>query len=157
MALNTLLQLLSPISSSIVPYHLICFSTLLGTELFQTFVVTKVCHNALPRSAFTTLQKQLFPIYFRIQSLLLLLATLTYPPHGILSLVQKKGDAILFAVAGVPAVLNIMLYGPLTRQVMIERIHQGMQPFQTCTHAQVGYGTIDFGESVTNGPRNSRF
>ncbi len=51
--------------------HLLFYATLLGAELFQTFILTKVSFHALPRSAFITLQKRLFPVYFRAQTLYL--------------------------------------------------------------------------------------
>ncbi|KAL0933311.1 uncharacterized protein CTRU02_212274 [Colletotrichum truncatum] len=112
--------------TTLAPYHIISYATLLGTTLFQTFVNTKVCHSALPKSAFTTLQKRIFPIYFRCQTFLLVLTALTFPPGGPASLVKEKRDWIPFAIAGVTAVLNLLVYGPRTRQAMIDRIHQGM-------------------------------
>lgn len=117
---------LTTMSSLVPPLHLLSFSTLLGTELYQTFVITKVAYNALPRTAFTSLQKQLFPIYFQSQSLLLFLTAVTFPPSGPLGIIQHKGDWIPFSVAGVTAVLNLLVYGPRTRQSMIDRIHQGI-------------------------------
>ncbi|KAI1152303.1 hypothetical protein F4825DRAFT_450612 [Nemania diffusa] len=113
------------IRSFLAPLHLLSFSTLLGTQLYQSFVVTKICHVSLPRSAFTTLQKRLFPIYFRGQSLLLLLTIVTIPPQGPLTLIANKAAWIPFAIAGATATLNLLVYGPRTRQIMIERIHQG--------------------------------
>ncbi|KAI0377602.1 hypothetical protein F5Y04DRAFT_263723 [Hypomontagnella monticulosa] len=108
----------------LAPFHLLSYSTLLGTELYQTFVNTKVCYQALPRSAFTTLQKRLFPIYFRGQTLLLLLTASTVPPYGPFTLQANKSIWIPFAVAGLTAILNLTIYGPRTRQLMIDRIHQ---------------------------------
>ncbi|KAJ8126827.1 hypothetical protein O1611_g6811 [Lasiodiplodia mahajangana] len=110
--------------SFLAPLHLLFFSTLLGTQLYQTFVVTKIAHVSLPRSAFTTLQKRLFPIYFRGQSLLLLLTIATIPSRGPLTLIASKAVRIPFAIAGVTATLNLLVYGPRTRRIMIERIHQ---------------------------------
>ncbi|KAI1167084.1 hypothetical protein F5B18DRAFT_603677 [Nemania serpens] len=110
--------------SVLAPLHLLSFSTLLGTQLYQTFIVTKICYVSLPRSAFTTLQKRLFPIYFRTQSLLLLLTMITIPSQGPITLVANKSAWIPFAFAGVTATLNLLVYGPRTRQIMIERIHQ---------------------------------
>ncbi|KAI8955046.1 hypothetical protein F4801DRAFT_530959 [Xylaria longipes] len=110
--------------SLLAPLHLLSFSTLLGTQLYQTFVVTKICYVSLPRSAFTTLQKRLFPIYFRGQSLLLLLTIVTIPPYGPVTLIANKVAWIPFAFAGVTAALNLLVYGPRTRQLIIERIHQ---------------------------------
>ncbi len=111
--------------SLLAPLHLLSFSALLGTQLYQTFIVTKICYVSLPPSAFTTLQKRLFPIYFRSQSLLLLLTVVTIPSQGPLTLIAHKAAWIPFAVAGVTATLNWWVYGPRTRQIMIERIHQG--------------------------------
>ncbi|KAI1653136.1 hypothetical protein F4813DRAFT_375943 [Daldinia decipiens] len=114
---------LSP-ASVLAPIHLLSYSTLLGMELYQSFVMTKVCYQELPRSAFTTLQKRIFPLYFRGQTLLLLLTAATVPPYGPLTLQSSKGNWIPFAIAGVTALFNLMLYGPRTRRVMIDRIHQ---------------------------------
>ncbi|KAF1848712.1 uncharacterized protein K460DRAFT_309327 [Cucurbitaria berberidis CBS 394.84] len=111
-------------SSILGPVHLLAYSTLLGTELYQSFVMTKVAYQALPRSAFTSLQKRVFPIYFQSQSLLLLLAAVSIPPHGLISLFKEKSDWIPFAVAGITAGLNLVVYGPRTKELMIEKVHQ---------------------------------
>ncbi|KAI0390608.1 hypothetical protein F5Y17DRAFT_443875 [Xylariaceae sp. FL0594] len=108
----------------LAPLHLLAFSALLGTQLYQTFIVVKVTFSALPRSAFTTLQKRLFPIYFRTQSLLLFMAAMTVPARGPLTLSANKAVWVPFTVAGVTAALNLMVYGPRTRQLMTDRIHQ---------------------------------
>ncbi len=88
--------------------------------------MTKIAYQALPRSAFTTLQKNVFPIYFRSQSLLIFLAAVTIPPRGPLSLMKEKGDWISFVIAGITAGLNLFVYGPRTQNLMIARIHQGL-------------------------------
>ena len=88
--------------------------------------MTKVCYNALPMSAFTTLQKKVFPIYFRIQSLLLLGTALTHPPYGPVSLATSVWDVVPLAFSGALATLNLLKWGPKTTEAMIERIHQGM-------------------------------
>ncbi|KAH8156250.1 hypothetical protein CIB48_g11995 [Xylaria polymorpha] len=103
--------------SLLAPIHLLSFSTLLGTQLYQTFVVTKICYISLPRTAFTTLQKRLFPIYFRSQSLLMLLTIITIPSQGPLTLIANKAAWIPFAFASVTAGLNLLVYGPRTRQI----------------------------------------
>jgi len=107
------------------PVHLLAYSTLLGTELYQTFVMTRVSYQALPRSAFTTLQKRVFPIYFQSQSILLLIVAATFPPRGPLSLLAEKSDWIAFAIAGVTAGFNLVVFGPRTKDLMVERVHQG--------------------------------
>ncbi|OAL51775.1 hypothetical protein IQ07DRAFT_586126 [Pyrenochaeta sp. DS3sAY3a] len=118
MALSSILSAVLP------PVHLLAYSTLLGTELYQSFVMTKVAFVALPRLAFTTLQKSVFPVYFQSQSLLILLVAATVPPFGPASMVKEKNDWISLAVMSVTAGLNLLVYGPRTKDVMIERIHQ---------------------------------
>ncbi|OTB02939.1 hypothetical protein M426DRAFT_74278 [Hypoxylon sp. CI-4A] len=108
----------------LAPVHLLSYSTLLGMQLYQSFVMTKISYQALPRSSFTTLQKRVFPMYFRGQSLLLLLTAITIPPNGPFTLHASKSNWIPFAIAGATALLNLLVYGPRTRQVMIDRIHQ---------------------------------
>ena len=87
--------------------------------------MTKVCYNALPMSAFTTLQKRVFPVYFRMQSLLFLATTLTVPPYGPISLMTSPWDLVPLAFGGAMAGLNLAVWGPRTQVTMIERIHQG--------------------------------
>lgn len=87
--------------------------------------MTKICYKALHISAFTTLQKKVFPAYFRIQSLLIFLTAATHIPYGPYSLVASAGDTITLAFAGGLALLNLTIYGPRTQEAMVERIHQG--------------------------------
>jgi hypothetical protein len=107
------------------PIHLLAYSTLLGTQLYQSFVIVKVAYQALPYDAFTTLQKRLFPVYFRSQTLLILLTAATFPTQGPISLVKYQSDWIPFLVAGVTAGLNLMYYGPKTSQIMMVKKYQG--------------------------------
>ncbi|CAG8955937.1 hypothetical protein HYFRA_00008790 [Hymenoscyphus fraxineus] len=123
MKIPTILHHLSPFTNP-APYHLLTYSTLLGTSLYQTFIMTKVCYKALPPSSFTTLQKRVFPVYFKIQTLLLLLTTVTFPPSGAVSLIHEKRDWIPLGIASVMAMLNLFVYGPRTGRTMVERIHQ---------------------------------
>ncbi|KAH7378335.1 hypothetical protein BKA66DRAFT_560704 [Pyrenochaeta sp. MPI-SDFR-AT-0127] len=123
---------------ALAPIHLLAFSTLLGTELYQSFVMTKLAYQALPRSAFTSLQKTVFPVYFRSQSLLLLLVSATVPPHGPMSMINDRGNWSSFGVAGVTAGLNLLVYGPKTKNLMIERIHQATRD----ANLQLGAGMV---------------
>lgn len=111
--------------SNILPYHLLSLSTLIGSQLYQSFIVTKIAYDALPRTAFTSLQKKLFPVYFGTQAVLLLATLATAPPRGLFSITQKKGTWIPLLLAVVPTGLNYFVFGPRTRQLMIDRIHQG--------------------------------
>ena len=138
---TTTLSLCLPLLTTLTPpLHLLLYSTLLGTSLFQTFVNTKIAFRALPRSAFTTLQKRLFPIYFRTHTLLLVLSAVTLPPHGPLSLIRHKADWIPFAVATAAAGANLVVFGPRTQTGMVGVVHQG-QLFCLLRYLCVGGGT----------------
>jgi hypothetical protein len=121
----TILNTFTSLFTNLAPYHLLFYSTLLGTTLYQTFVNTKICYLALPRSAFTTLQKRLFPIYFITQTTLIILSAITFPPHSLSSLVRHKADWIPYAVATTTAVLNLGVFGPRTGRAMVDCVHQG--------------------------------
>ena len=94
-------------------------------DSLQSFVMTKVCYTALPMSSFTTLQKKVFPTYFKIQSILLAVTLLTYPPASLLALYKAPLDAGLLAFASATAAANVAKYGPATLNAMVARIHQG--------------------------------
>lgn len=91
----------------------------------QSFVMTKICFQALPMPQFTTLQKKVFPIYFKLQVGLLALTAATHPPLSLLSLSKHWWEYVPLAVALGVSGLNLVVYGPRTEKVMIERVHQG--------------------------------
>lgn len=107
--------------ANLAPYHLLSYSTLLGLSVYQSFIVVKIAHRVLPRPAFITLQGRLFPIYFQLQTLYLFLTVATFPPYGPMSLIKDGISTVLFSVAGVGALLNFFVYGPRTRQAMLDR------------------------------------
>ncbi|KAI1070175.1 hypothetical protein LB507_008013 [Fusarium sp. FIESC RH6] len=113
------------ITTLFAPIHLLSFSTLIGSQLYQTFIVTKVAFKHLPRTPYVAFQKHIFPIYFQSQALLLFLAAVTLPPYGPFSLIQHKSDWIPFAVSSIVAGLNLMVFGPRTRKLMLDRVEQG--------------------------------
>jgi hypothetical protein len=88
MALSDLLDMLPSLGELLVPLHLLSYSTLMGTQLYQTFVMTKIAYQELPRPAFIKFQLRVFPTYFRGQTLLLVLTAATFPP-GPLALLSK--------------------------------------------------------------------
>ncbi|RTE83962.1 hypothetical protein BHE90_001563 [Fusarium euwallaceae] len=122
MALNTAVQ---TVIASLAPFHLLSFSTLLGSQLYQTFIVTKVAFKNLPRNPYVNFQKHIFPIYFHGQALLLFLSAVTFPPYGPVSLVQHKSDWIPFTISGFVSVLNLLVFGPRTKKLMLDRVEQG--------------------------------
>lgn len=113
------------VTALLAPIHVFSFSALLGSQLYQTFIVTKVTFQRLPRAPFINLQKYLFPIYFQSQTVLLFLSAATLPPYGPYSLIQNKSDWIPFLVSTVVSGLNLVVFGPRTRKLMLYRAEQG--------------------------------
>ena len=87
--------------------------------------MTKLCYQALSISAFTTLQKRVFPTYFRLQTGLLLLTAATCPPLGLFSVARSLGYFMPLTLGGATALMNLEIYGPRTQDLMVKRIHQG--------------------------------
>ncbi|KAJ5114004.1 hypothetical protein N7456_002538 [Penicillium angulare] len=99
---------------NLLPYHILSYGTLLGTELFQSFINTKICFHYLPMREFLALQKRIFPVYFGCQIGLAVLTAATHPPYGIISLVKDVWSVVpLGVVLGMGAV-NYFVYGPKT-------------------------------------------
>lgn len=121
---------------------ILTYGTLLGSNLFQTFLAGPLAFKALPRPSFSTLQQAIFPPYFTFQSALPILLALTWPGDRIASggsaVVRKEAgfwgvlsesnllDAGLpVAVMFVTSFVNLVALGPMTTRVMKERKHQG--------------------------------
>lgn len=120
-----LLKYLSTVLDLLLPsVHVLFYSVLLGSQLYQSFIVTKVTFAALPRPAFVSLQKRLFPIYFRTQTALIVLTAATFP-LGPSALIHSRFDCLPLLAAALPAGLNLAVYGPLTQNAMLERARQG--------------------------------
>jgi len=121
------------------------YGTLLGSEVFQSFVAGIVSYRALPRPAFSTLQTALFPVYFSMQTALPLIMAITYPggsgktltggtaaPSSISGvLAEQNRYTVLLPLATIFATsaANLLVVGPQTTKTMRERKHQG-----TCGH-----------------------
>lgn len=123
-------------------YHILTYGTLLGSNLFQTFLNGPVAYKALPRPQFSTLQQAIFPPYFSFQTALPIILALTWPGEkvaaaGSAAMRQNtgargllEGDNVLTALTPIAimfgtSLLNLVLLGPATTKVMRERKHQG--------------------------------
>ncbi|KAJ5775111.1 uncharacterized protein N7511_000122 [Penicillium nucicola] len=106
---------------NLLPYHLLSYGALLGTELYQSFVNTKICFQALPMKEFIVLQKRLFPVYFATQVGLTALTAATCPPYSVLSLIKNPWSAGSLAVTGLMGCLNWFVYGPKTTTTALVR------------------------------------
>ena len=95
-------------------------------QRLQSFVMTKICYQALPMAQFTTLQKKVFPAYFRIQVGLVVLTAVTFPTKSVLSL--ARAGWVFWVPLGTNfgmAALDWLIYGPRTQHAMVKRTHQG--------------------------------
>lgn len=127
-------SLIRLLTTLLPPAHLLAYSTLVGAQLHQTFLVTGLNYRHLPRPAFKTLQKAAFPAYFRFQTVLVVLTAVTVPTGGLLGLFWEAGGdagtrakwdlAALGAALGT-AVLNRLIYGPRTTVAMDVRTRLG--------------------------------
>ena len=97
----------------------------------QSFVGGIVSFRALDRPQFSKLQQKMFPIYFGLQSTLPVLMALTYPsPHpltissgiaGILDASTRTSVLYPLATVFVTSVINMLVVGPATTKIMLER------------------------------------
>ncbi|CZT25803.1 uncharacterized protein RCC_11472 [Ramularia collo-cygni] len=122
-------------------FHILTYGTLLGSNLFQTFMAGPLAYQALPRPQFSTLQQAIFPPYFTLQTVLPLFLILTWPGEKLASAggaVARKGAGyagvfeeenrwialIPIALMCGTSLLNLVALGPATTKVMKERKHQ---------------------------------
>ncbi|KAJ5167641.1 uncharacterized protein N7482_003235 [Penicillium canariense] len=110
-----------PTVGNLLPYHILLYGALLGTELFQTFVNTKLCFQALPMREFLMLQKRLFPVYFKCQVGLAALTAATHPPYSVVSLAKDPWSAVPLVVVVVTGSLNWSVFGPRTTTASLVR------------------------------------
>lgn len=112
------------------PVHLMAWGALVGTDLYQTFINTKLCYNHLPMAQFTNLTKRIFPVYFAIQLGLSVVTILSVPPYGPLAAFMTGSKIpvwtswVPLAVSVACAVWNVFVWGPRASVLMIERVHQ---------------------------------
>jgi hypothetical protein len=135
--------------ASPTPYHILAYGTLLGTEVFQSFIAGVQAYRVLPRPQFSTLQSALFPIYFSMQTTLPVVLALTFPGSthgtqissttsttswgvshtagglaGIFEPTNRWPVLIPLATIFITSLVNLVYVGPTTTKVMKERKHQ---------------------------------
>ncbi|KAL4888630.1 hypothetical protein BDV59DRAFT_188352 [Aspergillus ambiguus] len=106
---------------NLLPYHILAYGALLGTELFQSFVNTQICCGVLPMCEFVTLQKRLFPAYFQCQVGLVILTAATRPPYSIFSFIEDLWGTVVLVIALVAGTLNWAVFGPRATTAAIDR------------------------------------
>ncbi|KAL4906625.1 hypothetical protein BDW74DRAFT_150836 [Aspergillus multicolor] len=113
------------------PFHILSYGTLLGVQVYQSFVSGIIAFRALPRPQFAALQAKIFPTYFAIQTALPVVVALTASradqPLGISGLLapENKYSVLLpLATAFVTGLINFGVLRKLTVDTMRERKHQ---------------------------------
>ncbi|KAF7718435.1 Uncharacterized protein PECH_005916 [Penicillium ucsense] len=113
------------------PYHVLSYGTLLGTQVFQSFVGGIVAFRALPRPQFATLQTAIFPVYFSMQTALPIVVALTASKQGqalglpgLLAPENRMNTLLPMATVAITGLINMFVLRPLTVKTMRERKHQ---------------------------------
>ncbi|KAL8806827.1 MAG: hypothetical protein Q9182_001087 [Xanthomendoza sp. 2 TL-2023] len=141
--------------TTLAPYHIITYGTLLGSSIFQSFIAGPVAFSSLPRAQFATLQATIFPIYFSLQSALPILLALTYPGRssstgikpaakssvgGFFAEENQWTTLLPIATCFAATVLNLVWAGPKTNEIMRLRKHQetrdGKKAYDPPPHSQ---------------------
>ncbi|KAJ5947956.1 hypothetical protein N7466_000971 [Penicillium verhagenii] len=99
---------------NLLPYHLLSYGALLGTELYQSFVNTRLCYRHLPTREFLLFNKHVFPTYFTCQIGLAALTAATRPPYSVLSLATDLWSAAPLVIVVAMGSLNYYAFGPRT-------------------------------------------
>ncbi|KAL3436476.1 hypothetical protein BDV09DRAFT_165105 [Aspergillus tetrazonus] len=113
------------------PFHILSYGTLLGVQLYQSFVSGIIAFRALPRPQFSALQAKIFPTYFALQTALPVVVALTASrggqPLGISGLLERENQfsvLLPLATAFITGLVNFGVLRKLTVDTMRERKHQ---------------------------------
>ena len=104
-------------------------SFLLGAQIYQTAFANITSYRALPRAQFRLLQASIWPMYFRLQTILTLLVAMTSPHMNYEAFVRMefvRTDFGLTSVLFIMATLNWCIFGPMTARIVMRRKHLGM-------------------------------
>ncbi|CAI5521938.1 unnamed protein product [Closterium sp. Naga37s-1] len=118
--------------------HVLCCSVALGASVWVTFFAGVIMFRHLPRHTFGSIQGRLFPAYFRLMALSSALSALalklTLNPAAAAAAGEAAGEAagsgagglqqvqlLLLLAALSAALLNLLLFEPITTKIMRER------------------------------------
>ncbi|RYO82414.1 hypothetical protein DL764_009614 [Monosporascus ibericus] len=116
------------------PYHILSYGTLLGTQVFHTFINATTSLRVLERPQFGILQRNLFPWYFGIQTVMPVVLAVTYPGNrtllgafadrglaGALGAANRWTVLAPLATACVTGLVNWVYLLPETNKVVVRR------------------------------------
>ncbi|KAL2868658.1 DUF4149 domain-containing protein [Aspergillus lucknowensis] len=129
------------------PFHILSYGTLLGVQLYQSFVSGIISFRALPRPQFSSLQARIFPTYFALQTALPVVVALTASrgekPLGVSGLLEPESHfkvLLPLATVFVTGLINLTVLRPLTVNTMRERKHQetrdGKRSYDAAPHSK---------------------
>ncbi|KAK9472070.1 uncharacterized protein V1510DRAFT_426475 [Dipodascopsis tothii] len=105
------------IMSTSAPYHLMAWSTLFGSTMYQSFYVGIMSFKALPRQEFSNLQRKLFPPFFSMQAAVPLFLLLTTPA----SVKGVNTVVVTLLTASLTGLINRTIVTPWTVKLMTAR------------------------------------
>lgn len=100
--------------------HLLSFSTWFGTIMYTTFVLGITMFKNLPRQTFGKLQAKLFPKYFMLSSIMILLQLGTVKSLSSPAISVAKSTKALLVALGM-TLLNQLLLEPVATENMMRR------------------------------------
>ncbi|KAL1959865.1 hypothetical protein VTO42DRAFT_1010 [Malbranchea cinnamomea] len=118
------------------PFHIISYGSLLGLQVYQTFVGGIIAFRTLPRPQFSTLQASIFPVYFGLQTVLPAVVALTYPGErrflapgpssisGLLAEGHRMTTLLPILTVFISGLTNMLFVRPATARLMQKRKHQ---------------------------------
>ncbi|KAL4952579.1 hypothetical protein BDW69DRAFT_19756 [Aspergillus filifer] len=113
------------------PFHILSYGTLLGVQIYQSFISGIIAFRALPRPQFSALQAKIFPTYFALQTALPVVVALTASRSGqtlgvsgLLEPEHKFKVLLPLATAFVTGLINFGFLRKMTVETMRQRKHQ---------------------------------
>ncbi|KAL7627052.1 hypothetical protein AAE478_003828 [Parahypoxylon ruwenzoriense] len=123
-----------PVLFSLAPYHILSYGTLLGTQVFHTFVNSVASFKVLERPQFAILQRAVFPAYFSIQAAVPAVLALTYPSNklagvpwgfgGVFHASNRWGVLLPLGIISATGLVNLAYLLPETNKVTALRRQQ---------------------------------
>ncbi|KAF3393015.1 putative mitochondrial outer membrane protein [Talaromyces pinophilus] len=132
------------------PFHILSYGTLLGAQIYQSFIGGTTAYKALPRPQFSALQNKLFPIYFSLQAALPIALALTFPGkfgtsdlssvYGVIAPENRFAVLLPLGSVSVAGLVNLLYLTPKVGRVIKERFLQesidGKKAYDAPPHSQ---------------------
>ncbi|KAL2003596.1 hypothetical protein VTN02DRAFT_3142 [Thermoascus thermophilus] len=133
-------------------FHILSYGTLLGAQIYQSFIGGIISFRTLPRPQFSTLQSSIFPVYFSLQTALPIVTALTFPGertilgvgpssiNGVLAPENRFTTLLPLATVFVTGLSNLLVLGPMTDKVKEQRnqqeIRDGKKSYDPAPHSK---------------------